>query len=67
MYPNLNAEMARADITKTDLAKAIGKSRATLSMKLSGKCAIEIREAFAMKEAIGCHNVTLDELFAWRD
>lgn len=67
MYPNLKAEMARADISKSDLARAIGKSPATVSMKIAGQCSIEIREAFAIKKAIGCKNVSLDELFAWRD
>lgn len=67
MYANLNAEIARAGMSKTELAKAIGKSRTTLSQKLSGQTNIDIKEAFAIKKAIGCDNVTLDELFAWRD
>jgi DNA-binding XRE family transcriptional regulator len=67
MYPNLNAEMARAGITKAKLAKIIGKSTTTISQKCSGQVGIDIKEAFAIKEAIGCRDVTLDELFAWRD
>lgn len=67
MYPNLKAEMARADINKSDLARAIGKSPATVSMKIAGTCSTEIREAFKIKKAIGCTNVPLDVLFEWRD
>lgn len=67
MYPNLEAEMARVRMTKSMLAKKIGKSRATITTKMSGQTSIDIREAFAIKEAIGCTNVTLDELFAWKD
>ena len=67
MYPNLEAEMARVRMNKTMLAKALGKSRATLSTKMSGQTSIDIREAFAIRDAIGCKDVTLDELFAWKD
>ncbi len=67
MYPNLEAEMARVRMSRKQLAKKINKSPATLSQKMTGKIGIEIGEAFEIKRAIGCTNVSLDELFTWKD
>lgn len=67
MYPNLEAEMARVRMSRKQLAKKINKSPATLSQKMTGKIKIELGEAFDIKRAIGCKNVSLDELFEWKD
>lgn len=63
MYPNLNAEMARRNITQADLAEKLDRTRATMSLKLSGKAPITLDEAFAIKEALRTR-LTLDVLFA---
>ena len=67
MYPNLEAEMARVRMTKSMLAKKMGKSRSIITTKMSGKTTIDVREAFAIRDAIGCKDVTIDELFEWKD
>lgn len=37
MYRNLEAEIVRRKISKEEIAKAIGKSYVTFTLKLSGK------------------------------
>ena len=67
MYPNLEAEVARVRMSKRQLAKKLGKAPATMSQKFAGKVGIDINEAFEIKKIIGCENVSIDELFAWKD
>ena len=62
MYPNVNAEMARRNILQADLADELGVTRATMSLKLSGKSPISLDEAFAIKEALHSR-LSLDVLF----
>ena len=45
LYPNLEAELSRAGIPKSELARLIGKSRNTIYSKLSGKTEITLNEA----------------------
>ena len=45
MYPNLNAEMARSNITNRDLSKLLGKCEKTIRNKLTGITPIYICEA----------------------
>ena len=42
MYHNLDAEMARAKITRNMLAKQIGRTPTTLSLKLNGKAPLTL-------------------------
>ena len=45
-YPNLRAEMARADISIQDIANVIGTARDTVGAKLSRKRSLTLDEAF---------------------
>lgn len=66
MYANLKAEMARKNITGKDLAKAMGRSVSTISLKLNGKTrrvGFTFDEASRIKEILGV-DMSLDELFA---
>lgn len=63
MYPNLNAERARRNITLENLAEALGVTVATVSLKLSGKYPVTLTEAKVIKECIGT-NIPLETLFS---
>lgn len=54
VYPELLAEMARKNITITQIARdpRINRTISTMSMKLSGKADLLFREAIAIKEII---------------
>lgn len=45
LYPNLEAELKRCDITKDELGKAIGVSRSNVYTRLTGKKEFTISEA----------------------
>ena len=62
MYPNLDGEMARFKITRGDLARRIGITPTTLSLKLNGKSNLSLKECVEIKEAIAS-NKTIDYLF----
>lgn len=62
MFRNLEAELARAGLSKKKLAQGIGCTPSTLSMKLSGKAPITLSEAAKIKEIIGV-NIPLEDLF----
>lgn len=49
MYRNLEAEMARAGITQGQLAKELGITPTTLSLKLNGKSNLSLRECVKIK------------------
>ena len=53
MYANLEAELARRNIKKGDLAKALKCTPATMSLKLNGKSDITLKEASQIKAYIG--------------
>lgn len=63
MYPNLNAEISRKNITIEDMAKAIDKSVNTMYAKLRGQYPITLTEAVKIKTCIGT-NLSLDVLFS---
>ena len=46
MFENLRVEMARKNITITEIAKTIGVNRDTLGKKFSGKSSLNLDEAF---------------------
>lgn len=62
MYRNLEAELVRAGITKREMAKRIGCTPATLSLKLNGKAPLYFSEAVRIKEALKI-DMPLDKLF----
>lgn len=62
MYRNLEAELARNKITKTFLAKEIGITVGTLSLKLSGKANLTLPEAIKIKNIVG-KSLSLEYLF----
>lgn len=63
MFCNLNAEMARKGVTITNLAKQLGITPTTLSMKLNGKSELSLRQAFQIKRILGV-DIPLETLFA---
>ena len=63
MYHNLDAEMARAKITKAALAKKIGRTPTTLSLKLNGKAPLTLAECIEIKNAVN-PKCTVEYLFA---
>ena len=60
--PNLSAEMARKGITQAELADKVGRTRATMSLKLNGNSPINLDEARAIKDALQT-NLALETLF----
>lgn len=52
MYRNLEAELARQGITKTDVAKELGITLGTLSLKLNGKYKLTLPEAIKIKKIL---------------
>ena len=66
MYKNLKAEIARAGMTKKDIAESIGKSVATFFRILSGKQQFRLGEMVAIQSELEKRNgvtYTLDYLF----
>lgn len=63
MYRNLEAELARRNITRTKLAQELGLTLGTLSLKLNGKSILILPEAIKIKKIIGVENMPLEELF----
>ena len=66
MYKNLKAEMARAGITQQEMARRLGMTPATLSLKLNGKAKFSLSDANLIKTALGV-DIPLDELFAVKE
>lgn len=50
MFENLRVEMARKNITITEIAKTIGVNRDTLGKKFSGKSSLSLEEAFLIQK-----------------
>ena len=63
MYPNIKAEMARRNITMTDLAEHLGITLGTLSLKMQGKSGWLYKEALRIKQYLGV-DMPLEVLFA---
>ena len=63
MYRNLEAEMARAKITQAYLAKQLGITPTTLSLKLNGKSNLSLKECVQIKKILDTKE-TVDYLFA---
>lgn len=67
MYRNLNAEIGRQAMRKDELAKVINKTPATLSQKINGHIVWSLPEAIAVRKALKCESMDLEELFEWGD
>lgn len=52
MYPQVNVELAKANMNRRDLANAIGMPYNTLLMKLAGKTIITLDEAMEIKDKL---------------
>lgn len=65
MYPNLNAELARRNITSHQLSAITGINYNTLRMKLRGATVITLPEAKKIRSAIDS-SLSLDVLFEER-
>lgn len=62
MYLNLEAEIVRSNIPKENIAKAIGKTYNTLTLKLNGKYPFTYDEALKIQETF-FPNIELKVLF----
>ena len=62
MYPTIKAEMARKNMTITELANVTGIRYQTLSEKLRGNYGFTVAEAKKIKEALGV-DISLEDLF----
>lgn len=58
---NVRAEMARAGVSQTELARRLDLSQASVSDRLRGRTAFDINELFAVAAAL---NVSIDVLTA---
>lgn len=63
MYSNLEAEMARVKVTQAHLAKELGITATTLSLKLNGKSNLSLKECVKIKQILGT-DASIDYLFA---
>ena len=59
---NLEAEMKRHEVSREDIAEALGITLVSVQKKITGKVEFKCDEMFKIKERIGT-NITLDELF----
>lgn len=63
MYPNVKGEMAKFHKTMEDLARATGRTVGTISLKLSGRYDLTLKECRAIQKELGT-KLTLEELFS---
>ena len=62
MYKNIEAEIARNGLTRKQIAKKLGLSNSTESLKLNGKANITLGEAIEIKKILKT-DMTLENLF----
>lgn len=62
MFRNLRAEMARKNVTISEMARDAGFNRDTLSRKLAGKSPLNLDEAFTIQRMF-FSDVGVNELF----
>lgn len=67
MYRNLNAEIARQNMSRGELANVIKKTPATISGKMSNKIVWTLPEALEVRKALKCENIDIGELFKWSE
>lgn len=66
MFPNLNAELARRQMKRSELANEINMRPTTLSYKLNGKSPITLIECIDIRNAID-KSLTIDYLFQMKE
>lgn len=62
MFPNLEAEMARKNITRRQLSKALSKRETTIGLKLNGKANLTLPECLVIKNIVAPEK-SIEELF----
>lgn len=62
MYPNVRAEMARRGLTLEPIARELDVTVSTLSLKLTGKYPVTLKEAKKIKEVLKT-DIPLEILF----
>ncbi len=62
MYRNLEAELARQNITKKELATKLGKTPTTMCLKLNGKANLTLKECIEIKNVLHT-SMSIEELF----
>lgn len=63
MYRNLEAELARKQISRKEIAEKLGITATTLSFKLNGKSELSLAECVEIKRLLDTEE-PLDYLFA---
>ena len=63
MYPNLEAELKRKNVKRTDIAKLLGYSVGTISEKMTGASGFSFADAKKIKAFLAV-DLPLEELFA---
>ena len=66
MYRNLKAELVRHNISNIDIAKRLGITEGTASLKVNGKSKVSLDEAFSIQNLIyekSGKTITIEELF----
>ena len=66
MYRNLKAELVRHNISNIEIAKKLGITEGTVSLKTNGKAKISLDEAFLIQDLIyekSGKTITIEELF----
>ena len=66
MYRNLKAELVRHNISNIDVAKKLGLTKGTASLKINGKTKISLEEAFDIQDLIHEKSgitIPIEELF----
>lgn len=66
MYPNVNAEIARLDLTLEKLGEKMGKSTSAMSSMLTGRSRVTLDEAVKIKSILHSE-LPLEELFKRRE
>jgi len=66
MYPNVNAEISRLDLTLEKLGEKMGKSTSTMSAMLTGRTRVTLDDAMKIKSILHSE-LPLEELFARRE
>lgn len=52
MFPNLEAEMAKRNITRKKLSEILSVTQTTLGLKLNGKAKLTLPECLEIKNAV---------------
>ncbi len=63
MFRNLEAEIKRQGLTKSNLANLLHMQPSTLSQKLTGKSDFTLAEAFKIQKLLKAETISLDILF----